>query len=218
MASGDDVQVTMHDTAHGLRVVLDDRTSGENGFMTASAFNGFGQVEFAPHAKTCTNIPYDFHPMYSTSSPQTQLPWGAATFNVAFDDEIGHFDYCTKIDSEGGSCVGREGAPGDREPADAGDVGCFSPALSFLVPVTGCLGTNTGFDGVSYQPLWPDGNTRLHPTPAFFSSPLTGADYSQSYPRAGFDSDVPAITSEGHGVVSEYTHYLRILPNPCKAS
>jgi hypothetical protein len=199
MSSGDDVQVTMHDTAHGLRVVLQDKTSGENGFMTASAFNGFGQVEFAPDATTCTNIPYDFHPMYSTSTPQTRVPWAAHSYNVAFDDEIGHFDHCTKVDSEGGSCTGREGVPGDREPADGDDNTCFSPALSFLVPVTGCIDSNIGFDGVSYQPLWPDGNTRLHPTPAFFSSPLTGAGYSTDYSRVGFESDVPAITSLGAG-------------------
>jgi hypothetical protein len=199
MASGDDVQVTMHDTAHGLRVVLQDKTSGENGFMTASAFNGFGQVKFAPGAKTCTNIPYDFHPMYSTSSTQTRVPWAAHSYNVAFDDEIGHFDYCTKIDQEGGSCVGREGVAGDREPADADDNTCFSPALSFLVQVTGCIDSNIGFDGVSYLNRWPDGNTYLHPTPAYFSSPLTGADYSKTYPRTGFESDVPRITATDSG-------------------
>ena len=199
MSSGDDIQVTMHDTAHGLRVVLEDKTSGENGFMTASAFNGFGQVKFAPGASTCSNIPYDFHPMYSTSTPQTRVPWAAHSYNVAYDDEIGHFDYCTKIDQEGGSCVGREGAAGDREPADADDVACFSPALSTLVDVTGCYGTNTGFDGVSYLNLWPDGNTNLHPTPSFFSSALTGSDYSQNYPRVGFESDVPRITATDSG-------------------
>jgi hypothetical protein len=199
MASGDRVGITMHDTAHGLRVVLNDRTTGQSGYMTASAANGFGQVKFAPNADTCTNIPYDFHPMYSTSSEKTRVPWAAHSYNIAYDDEIGHFDYCTQIDKEGGSCTGLEGVPGDRENTDADDVFCFSPALSFLVKVTGCLGTNTGFDGVSYQPLWPDGNRKLHPTPQYFSSPLTGEHYSVNYSRVAFESDVPRITADDLG-------------------
>jgi hypothetical protein len=199
MASGDKVAVTMHDTAHGLRVQLSDHTTGQSGFMTASAENGFGQVKFAPHGTTCENIPYDFHPMYSTSSEQTRVPWAAHSYNIAYDDEIGHFDYCTQIDKEGGKCVGDEGVPGDREQADGDDLGCFSGALSFLVKVTGCLGTNIGFDGVSYQPLWPDGNSRLHPTPQYFSSPLTGEEYSTNYSRVAFESDVPRITAEDFG-------------------
>jgi hypothetical protein len=130
---------------------------------------------------------------------QTRVPWAAHSYNVAFDDEIGHFDYCTQIDQEGGSCVGQEGGAGDQEPADADDVGCFSPALSSLVPVTGCYGTNTGFDRVSYLRRWPDGNTRPHPTPVLFSSPLTGPGYGQNYPRIGFESNVPRITTTDFG-------------------
>jgi hypothetical protein len=199
MASGDKVAVTMHDTAHGLRVVLSDHTTGQSGFMTASAENGFGQVKFAPHGTTCESIPYDFHPMYSTSSEQTRVPWAAHSYNIAYDDEIGHFDNCTRIDKEGGTCVGDEGVPGDREQADGDDLSCFSGALSFLVKVTGCIGTNIGFDGVSYQPLWPDGNRYLHPTPQYLASPLTGEEYGTNYSRVGFESDVPRITATDLG-------------------
>ncbi len=199
MASGDKIAVTMHDSSHGLRVVLRDRTSGQSGFMTASAANGFGQVKFAPNAAKCQNIPYDFHPMYSTSSEKTRVPWAAHSYNVAYDDEIGHFDYCTQIDQEGGSCIGQEGVAGDREDADADDAGCFSPALSFLVKVTGCLATNQGFDGVSYLPRWPNGNSWLHPSPQYFSSPLTGKEYGANYQRVAFESDVPRITATDLG-------------------
>jgi hypothetical protein len=199
MGSGDKISVTMHDTEHGLKVQLKDHTSGQSGFMTASADNGFGQVRYAPSGATCQSIPYDFHPMYSTSSPRTRVPWAAHSYNIAYDDEIGHFDYCTAIDKEGGSCTAREGVEGDREKADADDAGCFSSALSFRVRVTGCIGSNTGFDGVSYQPRWPDGDTYLHPTPQYFSSPLTGATYHTNYTRVAFESDVPRITAADDG-------------------
>jgi hypothetical protein len=199
MQSGDQISITMHDTSHGLRVALHDSTSGRSGFMTASAANGFAQIVFDPSASTCQSRPYDFHPMYSTTSEKTRVPWAAHSYNIAYDDEIGHFDYCTRIDQEGGSCTGREGVKGDYEPADGDDVGCFSPALSFRVDATGCLGTNTGFDGVSYLPRWPDGNTYLHPTPQYFTSPLTGHDYGINYSRVAFESDVPRITADDFG-------------------
>jgi hypothetical protein len=57
--------------------------------MTASADNGFAQVDYEPTAATCTQTPYSFHPMYSTSSEHTRVPWAAHSYNVAFADEIG---------------------------------------------------------------------------------------------------------------------------------
>jgi hypothetical protein len=43
--------------------------------------------------------------------------------------------------------------------------------------------------------VWPDGNTRLHPTPFQFSTPMTGANYSVPYRQVGFETDLPAIES-----------------------
>ena len=54
-------------------------------------------------------------------------------------------------------------------------------------------GTNTGFDGAAYQPIWPDGNTALHPTSIKFSSPLTGSGYNFNYQRFAFEADLPRI-------------------------
>src|SRR5438128_405144 len=124
MNSGDTIIVTLHDTAHGLQIVLDDTTTGQSGSMTSSAANGFGQVKFAPSGTTCKNIPYDFHPMYSTSSEKTRVPWAAHSYNIAFSDEIGHFDWCTAVTSSGG-CSGKEGMTGDQEKTDGDDLGCF---------------------------------------------------------------------------------------------
>jgi hypothetical protein len=168
--------------------------------MTASAANGFGQIKYEPTGTSCTAIPYDFHPEYSTSSPQTRVPWAAHSYNVAFADEIGHFDLCSSIDSSTGSCNGQEGVTGDQEPADGDDNACFGPADSTLVPVSGCVDTNApGFDGTPYQTLWPDGNTTLHPTPIQFSSPLTGNNFKHAYDSAAFEADLPRIEAPDLG-------------------
>jgi hypothetical protein len=193
MNSGDEIVITMHDTANGLKIVIDDQTTGQSGSMTASAANGFGQVKWDPTGSTCQNIPYDFHPMYSTSSEKTRVTWAAHSYNIAFSDEIGHFDFCTRVDTSNGTCTGKEGIWNDREPADSDDVGCFPASDSSLVPVSGCLGTNTGFDGVPYQPLWPDGKYNLHPTPIRFTSPMTGSNYDVQYSRMAFEADLPRI-------------------------
>jgi hypothetical protein len=189
---GDQYTVTLHDTAHGLQAVVHDTTTGQTGSMTASADNGFGQVKFAPNpSTTCKNIPYDFHPMYSTSSPLTRVPWAAHSYNVAFDDEIGHFDYCSNVPARFGSCTGREGTTG--EVVDGDDNYCFPASAATLVHVSGCLDTNSGFDGQSYQKLWPDGNLGLHPSPILFTSPQTGASYSIDYAQVAFEADLPRI-------------------------
>jgi hypothetical protein len=202
MNPGDHIRVTMQDTEHGLRIQLDDLTTRQSGSMTASAANGFGQVLFAPgNSKTCQNIPYDFHPMYSTSSELTRVPWTAHSYNIAFADEIGHFDFCSqpvKVGLSGGGCAGSalEGIAADQESTDADDTFCFPASQSSLVQVSGCLGSNTGFDGLGYQNVWSDGNTELHPTPIQFSSPTTGRGFATQFDRAAFEADLPRIEDD----------------------
>jgi hypothetical protein len=175
-----------------VQAIVHDTTSGVTGSMTASAANGFGQVKFAPSGTSCTNLPYDFHPMYSTSTAQTTVPWAAATYNIAIDTEIGHFDYCTKIQAKYGSCIGKEGLGANQEPADADDNYCFPGSASTLIKITGCLDSNLGYDGPSYLRDWPDG-TAATPTPAIFTSPKTGNNYDQQYEQLAFNTDLPAI-------------------------
>jgi len=195
MNSGDRLIVTLHDSGRGLVTSINDVTTHQRGLMTASAANSFGQVKYAPTGTTCTNIPYDFHPMYSTSSEQTRVIWAAHSYNIAFSDEIGHFDFCNGPNAitPGGSCPAgnTEGVSGDTEPTDADDTFCFPGSASTRVQVSACLDTNSGFDGVSYKSVWPDGNTTLHPTPIQFSSPLTVGDLN--YDRVAFEADLPRI-------------------------
>jgi hypothetical protein len=200
MRPGDHLTVAMHDTPHGLQTLVVDQNTRQVGSMTASAANGFGQIQFAPTGTSCTEIPYDFHPMYSTSSPATRVPWTAHSYNIAFDEEIGHFDNCSNVDPNTLNCAGLEGATGDQEPADNDEFPCFPAADSLLVQINGCNGQNTpGFDGTSYLKDWPDGNTFLHPTPELFSSPLTGSFFNVNYSTAAIEGDQPAIEAPQAG-------------------
>jgi hypothetical protein len=189
--SGDQLSVALADTAAGLKITINDLSDpSQNGFMVASAANNFGMVQFAPTGTTCNNIPYNFHPMYSTSSQQTRVIWAAHSYNIAFSDETGHFDYCGHV--EHGNCSQNEGVAGDTEPSDRDDTTCFSAAQSLLVPTSGCTDINAGFDGPEYQTLWPDGNAN-HPAPAFFTSPLSAG---HNYSGVAFEADMPRIEAK----------------------
>jgi hypothetical protein len=205
MNSGDNLAVSMHDTSEGLKVVIDDKTTEQTGSMTASGDNGFAQVNFAP-TSGCSATPYDFHPMYSTSSEKTRVIWAAHTYNIAFSSEIGHFQYCNGAPIQstdfGAPCPSgnTEEKGASAEPTDSDEnstapdgPACFPPSRSTLIRIAACTNQNNGFDGVSYQPVWPDGNTRLHPTSVLFSSPVTGEDLQTQFNRVAFEADLPRI-------------------------
>jgi len=208
MNPGDRIQVSMFDTRDGRKVVLVDLTTGQRGSMTASPANGFAQIKYAPTGDQCKAIPYAFHPMYSTSSEKTQTIWGADQYNISFDQEIGHFQHCYGaavpftlfgLNDQGVPISCPKGNTEDNgepveDPSSGGDDNyCFPASASLLVKVQGCTDTNTGFDGVSYQPDWPDGNTALHPTPVRVTSPLSGPDYNYKYQSAALSVDLPRI-------------------------
>jgi hypothetical protein len=85
MNPGDRIRTSFTDTKNGLRVTIHDLTTGQSGSMTASKANGFEQIKFQPKGSSCTEIPYNFHPMYSTSGPKTRVTWAAGSYNIAFD-------------------------------------------------------------------------------------------------------------------------------------
>jgi hypothetical protein len=195
MNPGDNLAIDIHDGAAGLTAIIHDLTTGQTGSMTASAANGFAQVNFQPTASTCSQSPYSFRPMYSTSSEHTRVPWAAHSYNVAFSDEIGHFEYCSTVTGEGGDCTS------NNEPSlDDDDGGCFSAAFSLLVPVGGCIGTDTDFDGVPYGDNWPgtgEKKGKNNPSSILFTSPLFNA--SQNYSRVAFEADLPRIEAADFG-------------------
>src|SRR5881275_2395590 len=171
MRGGDRVTISIHDSPAGLVTSLTDRTTGQSGSMTASVANGFSQVNYEPAATTCSQSPYAFHPMYSTSSEHTRVPWAAHSYNVAFSDEIGHFEYCVNVAAEGGRCTSN-----GESAIDGDDAGCFDAAFSLLVPIGGCIATDSDFDGTPYQPVWAGTDPNLgqdakyHPSPITFTS------------------------------------------------
>ena len=204
MNSADRLSATLHDTPNGLQAVITDLTTGETGSMTASAANGFGQVQYDPTGTSCINLPYDFHPMYSTSSEKTRVIWAAHTYNTGFSDEIGHFENCNGpnpipatpfgLDASGNPVTcpagNSEGFGSNTSPTDGDDDFCFPGSEALRIAVNGCTDSNIGFDGFDYQPVWPDGNTTLHPEPVLFSSPLTGG---VNYSRVAFEANLPRI-------------------------
>jgi len=204
MNPGDHLKVAFGDTSNGLKVTINDLSTGQSGSMTASKANGFAQIGFDPNGTSCKAIPYNFHPMYSTSSTKTRVTWAAHSYNIAFDSEIGHFQFCNGPKPIPATEFGAlpNGNPtvcpkGDTEgrgvnatPPDGDDLFCFPAKEAPLYKVPGCTFTNTGFDGASYQKLWADGNTKVHPTPFQFSSPTTNG---QQYSQAAFEADLPAV-------------------------
>ncbi len=195
MNSGDQIVLSIRDSRDGLRADLVDLSAHNAGSMTASVANQFAQINFEPNAATCSQSPYAFRPMYATSSEHTRVPWAAHTYNVAFSDEIGHFEYCDAVAAEGGACT----APGGRDrgnPPDGDDNACFSPASSLRVQVGGCIATENDFDGTSYQKVWPGSTTPnkdrlLHPQSIQFTSPVFNGFHR--YSRVGFEADLPRI-------------------------
>jgi hypothetical protein len=204
MNSSDHLTVDMHDTAAGFQVVIHDLTTGETGSMTASIENGFGHPLYQPESATCTDAAYAFHPMFSTSTPNTRVYWAAHTYNVAFSDEIGHFEYCPSASvSSRGRCT--TASVTDPSGVDSDDRGCANLPL-VNVPgqpdFGGCLSTDNDFDGPEYQHNWAgsianhDTDASLHATPITFSSPLfTGPGESglRNYSRVAFEADLPRI-------------------------
>jgi hypothetical protein len=207
MNGGDQVTVNLHDTSAGLETQVVDATTGKTGTMVASAANHFGHIVFAPNGSSCTEVDYSFHPMYSTSSPRTRTLWAAHSYNIAFSDEIGHFDFCTHIDANSptASCNGLEGPPGDQEPADGDDNFCFAGVESLKYPATGCTDSNApGFDGVSYhESYWPNSSSlnapSTVPTPFQVSAPMTGQTYNVPYRQFAFETDLPRIEASDLG-------------------
>ena len=216
MSPGDALRVTIQDSPGGLLTLIQDLTTGQSGLIVAGPASGFGQVDFNPSATTCTVTPYTFHPMYSTSSESTRVPWAAHSYNIAFSDEIGHFEFCNAFNGNSSSpnflkCT----SPGFQQiKLDADDSPCANPAFfgfpPSFVPVTGCVGSDDNFDGTPYGNNWPGTgdfvgvrDPLFHPTPIRFSSPVfqavsvgppgTQAGRFLNYDRVAFETDLPAI-------------------------
>ena len=178
MNQGDRVRITIKDTSAGLLTMIQDLTTGQTGFMVASAANGFQNTD----PTSCATASFDFHPEYDTAKFGNFVRWAALQANVNFAMEIGHFT---------------PGANGDN---DADDAPCFAGPT-----VAGCYGRDNDFDGTSYRFDWPDGTRRNATSIAIRSvegggiGPLSVSDatddYDQAFPIIQFETTVSG--SEG---------------------
>jgi hypothetical protein len=195
MSPGDLVRIHMHDTLAGFRIDLTDLTTHQSGSMTASRANGFAHVLYTPNADTCRSTPYAFHPEYSSANPRGNT-WSAHTYNLAYSDEIGHFESCLQLDADFNCAVPTDA---DRETGldeDDDNNFCVPASDSLLIKVNGCLSADEDFDGQSYQRDWPGTNPdvqvdrRYHPQPLRFTSMTTKG---HNYPTIAFETDLPRI-------------------------
>ena len=93
MNPGDVLKVSITDPAAGFTTTVSDLTTGQTGFMVASAGNGFMDTNF----QTCDGTPHTFHAEYSTASQQNQVPWAALEGGVLMQQEIGHSEACNSV-------------------------------------------------------------------------------------------------------------------------
>ena len=226
MNPGDQLRVHIFDSnlaggGRALEVRIDDLTTGQSGFMQASAANGF----MATNLGNCKGIPFNYEPEYDTASPNNIVPWAALLGGILTQYEIGHFTPCTSLsnpasgnllnltagdpywltcngpyETESDSAPNPEGAGGDGFCYPARDThtalnqfGIFSdPNLT-----TGCLdflnGGDVDFDGTSYRTDWPDSTTPdTFPSTFLQQQPTTNGS---TYPNLQFETDAPASES-----------------------
>ena len=207
MNAGDHLKVAFTDTTNGEKVTITDLTTGQAGSMTASAANGFAQIKYAPrlvlHGHP-VQLPRDVQPLeredpghLGRPAPTTWrwTPRSATSSSAPARSRSRPPSSACCPTAAPPSCPNgdMEGRGVNKQAPDGDDIFCFPGSEALVYKVTGCTFTNTGFDGASYQRLWPDGNTKMHPTPFQFSSPETGPGYNTQYAQAGFEADLPAI-------------------------
>src|ERR1700683_892594 len=90
---GDLLVLSITDTPQGLKATIRDLTTGQTGYMTASAANGFMTTSIS----TCAGTPFDFHAEYDTASINNRVPWAALEGGVLMEEEIGHSEICQKL-------------------------------------------------------------------------------------------------------------------------
>jgi hypothetical protein len=92
MNQDDTLALSLRDTPQGLLVAANDLTTHQAGYMVASGKNGFMNTNY----KTCAGTPFNFHPEYNTAKPQNQVPWAALEGGVLIEQEMGHFEPCSR--------------------------------------------------------------------------------------------------------------------------
>jgi hypothetical protein len=100
MNPGDALKVTISDVPDsgwpdtgGLEATVKDYTTGQTGFIVASAANGFRNTSI----KNCSGHAFSFHAEYSSAKKKNQVPWAALEGGVLMEQEIGHGEACSSV-------------------------------------------------------------------------------------------------------------------------
>jgi hypothetical protein len=141
MSPGDVLKVSITDPAGGLTVRVNDLTSGQTGFMQASAVNGFANTSIAD----CSGTPFTFHAEYESAKQQNQVPWAALEGGVLMQQEIGHFESCNSVTSKEGFTVpGSYSDPNVYQSCSGGVEGPNATGEGPCNPITAiCIGAET---------------------------------------------------------------------------
>jgi hypothetical protein len=233
MNTGDTIVVTIHDTSSGLETDITDVTTSGTGSMVASGANGF---QHNSDQTTCNTTAWDFHAMYATASPGQVVPWAGLKPNVAFNFEIGHYELCgdsgcSKLpdgtdaddticgtDRGVGGCLGEDDDKDglgyqanwpDGTAAHPASVVIGSPDDSGVGPLsTSTTDTSTydeGYSTIKFATTSGGGSgAAFYP---FYSQAGTG-----SACRFNFGNDIPSVTTNDFGKVSQYG---TTIANPC---
>jgi hypothetical protein len=90
---GDALAVSISDPPAGFTTAVQDLTTGQTGYITASAANGFMNTSIGD----CSGLPFTFHAEYNTAKIGNQVPWAALEGGVLMEEEIGHSEACTSL-------------------------------------------------------------------------------------------------------------------------
>lgn len=232
MNSGDKLSVSLADTpapggGEALTATVQDKTTGQTGYMQASAANGFANTSIG----SCSGTPFNFQPEYSTAGPQEIVPWAALQVNISTEFETGHFEACTGLgdpaslalsstvsDTYYSTCTGPYETATPNLIGDGGSSPESSDALCYPYgdthgaldsapnEVSGCLEdfTQNGdldFDGSPYWPDWPTGTTP-NKFPSTFQQQ---APTSQGSPYSQFQFQTDVALSEQTTCTSPFT-------------
>ena len=210
MNPGDVITMHMFDArirgGHALEARETDLTTGQSGFMIASAANGFMNTSPAD----CSGTPFNFQPEYSSARAQNIIPWGIGPYMINDQFELGHFEPCKSVsgavivpgsDTYYTNCSGPYESTAENpnlEPDDApcykfGDThgGTAAPNL-----VTGCdvftdaIG-DLDYDGTPYYPDWPN-SVRPDRFPSTFLQLQPTTNGGHRYPQIQFMTDTSA--------------------------
>jgi hypothetical protein len=218
MNPGDKIRVHMFDASigggqHAFEVKINDFTTGQSGFMIASAANGFMNTSIF----NCSSTPFNFQPLFNTARASNSIGWSVLLSGILSQFEIGHFIPCRSITNpvnlqltptlSDKTWLFCHGAYENAAPPDTGttsqeltDGVCYPRGDTHggLAPpneVTGCEDNLTqngdlDFDGTTYYADYPDSLTPgPFPTPFLQQQPTTGG---HRYSDIQFETDAPA--------------------------